>query len=242
MTGFPVTDDDINRLRIKILRALAAARFPREAIGVVAKNNELTVDDVKSLVAQYGWPNAAQMAEAALELAGGGTPTPAPRPHVDIRPEAAPPPRPTSSVSTTTSPMPPAQALHRTDAVLDRAEKSDKARTRRLAIKVREQLAELLGLVNAEEEEQKVTARAAAEKGRLRAEVEQLEAELAKKRAELKGSKPKPAKAAERPPAQHNPKEIRAWAADNNVECSPYGRVPSEVYAAYTAALTEAGS
>lgn len=236
MSNFPVTDEEIRALRIKVLRALAAAKYPREAIGTVAANNKLTADDVKVLVAQHGWPNPAAMAEAALELVGGTTPTPVPRPRVDMRPAPAPEPRPVISVASAAHPMPPGQPGDRTEVLLSRAERSEKARTRRLAARVREQLAELLGLLNSEDAERQATARAAAEKEKLRAEVEQLEAELARKRAALKGSKPRQSTGKTESTAKHTPKAIREWAAENNVECSAFGRVPAEVYEAYDAA------
>lgn len=242
MSGFPVTDEDITRLRIKILRALAAARFPREAIGAVALNNKLTVDDVKALVAQYGWPNAAQMAEAALELAGGGTPTPAPPKQVAKQVSAEPVARGDVIV-----PAPEPSAVFQlaeaqpstNDGILAAAERSEKARTRRLATKVREQLAELRGLVNTEETERKATAAAAAEKARLRGEVEKLEAELAEKRAALKKAG---GVAAATQPSVVDSKAVRAWAAENGIECKPFGRVSPDVVAAYDAAMSKAGS
>lgn len=237
MSNTPVSDEETTRLRIRILRALAASRFPREAIGAIAANNNLTAEDVKALVADYGFPDAAKMAEAALELVAGGKPTPAPPVPVAAAPAPVQAPRPTVSLAPTPAVMP--ATGDRTEALLTKAEKSDKARTRRLATKVREQLAELLGLVNSEEAERQATAAAAAEKARLRDEVEKLEAELAQKRAALK-------KSGGAAPATSSPavdsKAVRAWAAENGVECKPFGRVSPEVVAAYEAAMAKAAS
>jgi hypothetical protein len=86
-----------------------------------------------------------------------------------------------------------------------------------------------------------VAARTAAEHARqqriaeARAEVETLERELAeaKARARQLGVK-KTAPATARPPAGGpSPKDIRAWAASAGVDCSPNGRIPAGVRAAY---------
>lgn len=242
MSNFPVSDEEITQLRIKVLRALAAARFPKEAIGIVATNNKLTVEDVKALVAAYGWPNAAQMAEAALELAGGGTPTPTPPKEVAkqvalpgvVRGDViVPAPKPSAVFE-----LAPAQPSTN-DGILAAAEKSEKARTRRLATKIREQLAELRGLVNTEESERKAAAELAASKVALLAEVERLEQELAAKRAALRAGKPKPGSKTE---SAVDSKAIRDWAAANGFECGAFGRVPAEIVTAYEAAMAKAAS
>lgn len=73
-------------------------------------------------------------------------------------------------------------------------------------------------------------------------EIERLEAELADARArakELGGkrtTKPSPAAAATGP----TPKQVRAWAAENGVECNSHGRVPQGVVDQYLAANGDA--
>ena len=228
MTDFTVKDEDIKALRIKVLRALATARYPLQAVGSVAGNNGISVADVKSLVERYGWPEPKEMARHAIELAGGAV-----RPEPLARGEVV---RPT--------PLPAVLPLQASglDALLAGGEKSGKARTRRLAVKICEQLAELRGLVNTEIAEREAAARAAAEKNRLLVEVKELEAALAEKRAALRPQS-KAGPVTDRARASTRNSEIRAWAADNGLECNQGpGRISRAVVEAFDAAHQEQAS
>jgi hypothetical protein len=258
MAEFPVNDEDIKALRLRLLRALAAAQYPKEAIGPIAANNGLQVGDVKSLVNGYGYPDKGEMARHVIELSGGkpAGPPATPQQVVARRPEPLPtitreqvvgPARPAVSVAPV--PEQPAERPPLSDAaaaalgvktdtrvetLLSAASKSSKARTRRLGVRIHELVAELRGLVNTETAEREAAEKAAAEQAKLRAEVEQLEQQLSAKKALLdkpSSRTPKQAAADGTPP-----KEIRAWAAANGIECPAVGRLPGAVVEAYEAA------
>lgn len=95
-------------------------------------------------------------------------------------------------------------------------------RVAKAASKCREQLVKLIDAVSDYDE-----------KAEARAEVERLEAELAEAKAKLR-----------RPPSIGQPdvdsKKVRAWAAENGVDCPKVGRVPQHVVAAYETAQGEA--
>ena len=220
-TEFPVSDAGILKLKIQILRELSASPYPREALPLLAAKHGITVDDAKALVERHGWPDAGAMGRAA-EVLDGKAPA-APPPKVAGNGAAT-----TAAVSLAAPPKPTPQA-NATEQMIAAAEKSAKARTRRLATKVRGDLAELRGLVIAERKEAEAAQVEAEKKARLEAEVAELELELAQKKALLRpaGVKPK------RKPRTDDAKKIRAWAAENGVACAGSGRVPAEVVEAY---------
>jgi len=214
-TAFPTSDADIRALKVKILRALGAAKYPAQVIGSVAGNNNLTVDDVKAMVANHGWPDPQEMRRHAFELEGGNETSPR-------RPAPA---------TATTAPAGGSAAVDEGRTILrllTAGEKSEKARTRKLAGKIREQLNDLRDLVIVERKEREAAAEAAGERARLKAEVEDLERQLAEKRAKLR-----PAGAASSTTPSGNAAKIRAWAAKHSVACPAFGRVPRDVVEAY---------
>lgn len=216
MSEFPTSDADIKALRVKILRALAASPHPRMAIGSVAGHNGLTVDDVKSLIKDYGWPEPHDMARHVLELQGQTPPAP---------------PRPAQP-----TPQPPAAQGNGTERLLDAADKSSRARTRNLAAKIREHLKDLRELVILERREAEAADAAAAERARLKAEVDELEKQLAQKKALLKPSTPKKTT----PKASAGNRVIRDWAAAHGVACPSFGRIPRDVVEVYELATKAA--
>lgn len=203
MNAFPVGDAEIRELRAKVLRDLAATAHPRTSLGAVAHKHNISVDDVKSLVAEHGWPDPAEMRLAAYQMDGkvqvvtGSRPTPAPPP----------PPAGTGAI----------------ERLLADAAKSDKARTRKIAERINTQLVDLRALVIAERDEAAARAEAAERKKKLKAEAAELEKKLAAVRAELSDS-------------GIPSKTIRAWAADNGIECSVRGQLSAAVREAYAAA------
>ena len=229
-TEFPVSDAGILKMKIQILRELSAAPYPREALPLLAAKHGITVDDAKALVERHGWPDAGAMGRAA-EVLDGNAP-------------AAPPPKvagngaPTRTVRPTEpSWTPPASG---TEQLITSGEKSAKARTRRLAAKVRDDLKELRDLVIAERKEAEAAAAKAADTARLKAEVADLERQLAEKKASLR---PAPRAAGSKPakPRNDDAKKIRAWAAEHGVACEAFGRIPAEVVEAYERAHPSEG-
>lgn len=109
-------------------------------------------------------------------------------------------------------------------AKLDRAALSGVARLERLAEKIHDLLDQLeaeLGLH---------------ERGRaLREEQAKLQERLAQIKAELRGDRP--ASSAPEPEPSGN-RAVRAWAAENGIECPARGRVPARVLDAYREAVT----
>lgn len=237
-TEFPVKDEDIQRLRVRVLRDLAASQYPREALASIAMKHDITFDDAKALVERHGWPEARSMGRAADALEGK---LPAPVPpapstgagfEVFDRKRAAP--------STRQDAPRPTPMANGTELLIVSAEKSAKARTRRLAAKVREDLGVLRDLVVAERKETEAAKVKAEETARLKAEVAELEQQLAAKKAALRPPS-KPKQSQPKPASQRDSKAIRAWAAENGVECPGFGRVPQPVVEAYEAAHPSEG-
>jgi hypothetical protein len=110
------------------------------------------------------------------------------------------------------------------EELLRRAEASDTAATRAAGEKARAAVEDLQQRVNTE----------AAEK-QIRDEIAALEEQLAARQARLKEIRPK---ATARRPAGDGPtpKEVRAWAAKQGINCSAHGRVPDAIVEQYLAA------
>lgn len=227
MSNFPVKDEEIKALRLKVLKALAAAQYPAQAIGSVAGNNGLTVADVRSLVDGYGYPDPREMSRFAFELEGK-TPPPAPQPD---RKEVLRQGGVIAPITPARPPAPPVVTVRPVDSlqsVIDAGLKSAKHRTRKLAEKVRADAAELRSTVNAEREEREAAEKKAAEEALLRLEVDQLEKELAEKRAKLGQTKPLRSR-----DSGGQSKAIRAWAAEQGIAVGASGRISAELRAAY---------
>lgn len=216
MAEFPVKDEDIRALRLDVLRALSAAAYPKEAIPHVAQQRGLKVDDVRALVADYGWPDRKEMQRFAFEMEGKTPPKPTPA--QPVRNGGGPRPAPL-----------PQLAGDPIGALLAAGEKSAKKRGRHLAAKIREQLAELRDLVEVEAKERAAAEKAAAEKARLKAELKELEEQIAATRKAL-GRKSRPEQ------RRSDNADIRAWATAQGMEVNPFGRIAAEVREAYDAA------
>lgn len=111
-------------------------------------------------------------------------------------------------------------------AVISKAQKSSRKRTRTKADKVSDLIAELRTTLATEEQED--TTREAARK-----EVDRLERELRDAKARMKGG------ATDDGPT---PVEIRQWARAEGVDCPAKGRVPETVREAYLAASEQRAS
>ena len=198
-TEFPVTDEAIKALRIRVLRDLSAAPYPREALPYIAQEQRISHEDAKALVEKHGWPDRGAMGRAADVLEGKREPDPA-------GPKPGPKPKPVEPpVLTPNAPEKPQEIIARriaadtakptwdtakptwdppanTTQLLRAGDKSAKARTRRLAEKVRADLRTLSDLVAAERKETeaaKAQAKAAAEQeAKLLEEIAELQARI----------------------------------------------------------------
>ena len=113
-------------------------------------------------------------------------------------------------------------------ALLDQATKAKSARIRKAADKARSLVDDIRTSLAQEIEDEKRAAAA-------RRDIERLERELAEAKARLKGGKATVEVGSGIPAA-----ELRAWAKQNGIECSPMGRIPATVREAYEAAQDEA--
>lgn len=191
-----------------LLRDLTGHRYPKEHIGNVAMKHSLTVDELRDIATRYGYPERDKMLWALDEMNKPKlvTPTKAQPQDDDV------------------------------EQLLDRGDKSTKARTRKLAERTRELLRQLREIVD-EETRAAATAEAEAKrKAELQAEVDRLEAELAAKKAALRGNTPATAKA--KTAAGGDAKAIRAWAANTGIDCPARGRIPAQIREQYDAANT----
>lgn len=227
MGGYtPVPDET----KLALLKALAEGTDVRQ----VAADHHMDVTVVLRVASAHGYPDRAKLAWAA-DVVAQQTPT-----------ETAP---------TSTAAPAPAQLDGSTAALLARAAKSTKARTRTLAQRIAADLTDLQTRVNDEAAEARARAAAAATKAReqaerkaaeakARREVARLEAELKAARAALRSGRPATAGVRRRKPVQVNAafdagvsaKTVRTWATQNGVECPAVGKVPGRVVDAYLAA------
>lgn len=132
----------------------------------------------------------------------------------------------TTTPAETARPVEPVGILN-LETLLSRAEQSTNATTRNLAEKTRAALDDLRDRVTREAAEREI-----------RGTIAELEEKLAAERARLADVAPKTA-AKPRPlglPDGVTPKTIRAWAADNGVDCPTHGRIPKNVTERYCAA------
>ena len=133
----------------------------------------------------------------------------------------------------------PVRPAHRD--LIDEGKAHSSARIQRAATKAQvalETLSKLLDATRAEEaEKRKRAAEEAARKQRI-TELEQL---LAAEKASLRGKRAAAATVARGDTTGPSAKQVRAWAAENGVDCPATGRVPARVVDAYLAA-TEAGA
>lgn len=119
--------------------------------------------------------------------------------------------------------------LNNLELLIRRGEKSPSAATRTAAKKARDAVAQLRQRVRDEEIEKRV-----------RDEITELEAKLATAKRKLRTVKP--ATSRPRPlglPDGVTPKQLRVWAANNDVACPAHGRIPKTVIDAYRAAPGE---
>lgn len=199
----------------ELLRDLAEHRYPKEHIGNVAMKHGLTVDELRDIVTRYGYPERDKMLWALDEM---NKPKQVTAKTHEGRWE--------TFRRDTRTPQAGVEQL------LDRGDKSTKARSRKLADRARALLGELQQLVDEETAAAAAAEAEAKRKAELQAEVDRLEAELAAKKAALRGQTPSATKTRSGGAA----KAMRAWALEHGVDCPSRGRVPAAVAEAYHAA------
>lgn len=223
----------------EVLKRYAAGRTLDQISSELDADTE-AVQHVIQSVAKFSRPRAAQLVrEHETWLRNTALRTAATEPVVHPAPPVA---EPSPPVITVTRPDKPATAApvdvreHLAEQLdqpvigdvadlLDAAERTGVTRLVRLAERVREQIRELQTGVTEH-----------ARRQQLLDEETRLRARLAEIRTQLRGE---PAPAADpAPSAQATPtaKQVRDWAAANDIECNPHGRVPQAVVDQYLAA------
>lgn len=243
---------------LTVLKHLAGGK----AHHVVATITHLNVKAVQDIGEEHGYPHRDKLAAAVEKLQAEIDAAAAPTVHPQAPQIAAQtartqqaPTRPAVGASTPSTAGPDLRSTTKagtTEEPFPRVDDEQTARLRSLintakgipTKKVQRQLERALDALTTLQEYVKEDTLRNAEKRRLaeeksaaRAEVERLKAQLAEAQAKLRGPKPTrtPAEAADGGPTS---KEIRGWAADNNVACPSRGSVPASVRAAYDAAHT----
>lgn len=204
----------------------------------------LTHDQVTEVKRDHGYPEVDKMkwAKDILEKKAGEIPaSTVPTPRAE-RPAGAPLVRPGNPPTRPAAAQPAPAVVVRTpdgdittaplvEQLIVRAKDSTKASTRKLGERVQTLVEQLRTTVEAEDRAKREAARAAAADAERKAEIARLEAQL----AQLRGAAPKKP-ATTSTSGTGDSKAIRAWAAENGVDCPKAGRVPGAVREAYEAA------
>lgn len=144
------------------------------------------------------------------------------------------------------SPLPPVVGTPDTvGALIAKAQTHPSKKVQAQAQRALDVVGRLRQLIVEDEQKNHEKRKAAAEKIKAKAEVERLKAELAAAQAKLRGpAKPKPTSTAPAPGLDQGPTAaaIRAWAAENGIQCPATGRVPATVRATYDAHHLEEAS
>lgn len=230
--------------RLTVVKHLAAGR----SLDFAVTATKLSAEQVRQIAQAHGYPDRQKLSWAVDVLTekidDAQRQTITPRPDLEPsaqRPAARPTPSPSFRINgrAERQPVPPSEP-DSTVTLLTRARASESKRIQALGRKISDQLDDLHERLDAEDRRQREKAeqarrreeerrKAAEERNRAAAEVKAAEEALRKARAKLRGSTATPADA-------HSARAVRAWAADNGVECPSRGRVPSRVIEAYKAA------
>lgn len=230
------TNEITPAVRLTIVKHLANGKD----LTVVALITKLSREQVLDVASHHGYPDTDKLAWAAdvLKKNIADEQTAAlPRPTAV---PAASPTRPAAGAST-----PPAAGLSSQPSELhtlvDRGKQHPSKRIQAAANRVLDDLDRLRTLLREDESKHAEKRKADAAKAAARAEVQRLEAQLAEAKSKLRGNtaNPKAAKAASDGPSSA---DVRAWAAENDVQCPAVGRVPGSVLEAYEAAHLQAAS
>lgn len=219
-------------VKLTALKHLANGK-PLEVVASIIGSTREAVLDVAS---HHGYPDTAKLSWAVdvltkkLEDSAAPpkrAPEPTPRPTTQARPT------PRFPVAPVAAPAP-ADDL---ETFLRDAKAHPSKRIRTAANRVDDQIARLRDLISEDEEKHAARRKAEKEKAAAVKEVQRLKAELAAAQAKLR-----PATATTRTPGGDGPNAavVRAWAAENNVECPSRGRLPDSVRSAYDQAHPDA--
>lgn len=207
--------------KLEILDALASGRTPR----AVATDLALDPTIVSRVASAHGYPDLTKIAWAANVTRNGETTT---------TPDGTPRVSPTPATVT----RPPSTAT-----LLERGRTSTRKTTQALAARITGQLERLARVLDDEARLDAERAAKKAAKQEALAEVRRLEKQLAAARARARNvsastprgsTSPYTGSAAQR--ADVPSKVIRAWAAQNNIDCPKVGRIPARIVDAYLAA------
>lgn len=219
--------------KVTLLKHLASGK----GLDVVATIVGLPRDQVLDIASHHGYPDKDKLGWAADII------------EKKIDEDAALPDRTAEvrreerrvSLSSTPDTAPP--QLTRPDEIrvlLNTAKGHESKRIQNAANKVLDDLDRLRALIRDDQEKHAARRKAERERAEAKAEVERLEAQLAEAKAKLRGGTPTTKNSADvdGPSAS----EVRAWAADNHIECPAVGRVPSRVREAYDKAHMQQAS
>jgi hypothetical protein len=216
-----------------------------QALNRLAGDFGLLYGEALDIVSKHGWPRADSMRRAAgLLLHPAKNYHDAPSPRV-VKPVQVPHPGPEKTQGWP-EPKGPAVVTHHKSA-----QSEEQAVTKNYDVV--ETIDDLLAIAGSDTSSKRVQRAAASiyekvkvlremvqeedDKREARARVARLEKELAKARAELRGEA-RITPEAQGPTAQ----AIRAWAAENHVDCPKTGRIPADVRAQLDAAIDAAAS
>lgn len=220
--------------RIALLKHLVNDKTP-EAVATILN---ITRDQVVEVARHHGYPDKQKMewaidilVEKATKAETAAIPAGTP---VRVAPAQPTPAAPTAAAATPAAAAP----LTKPDEIrilLNTAKGHPSKRIQTAADRVFDQLDKLRALIRDDEEKNAEKRRQAAEREKARAEVKRLEEELRAARAKLRGKDAEPS-TSDSDEDGPSPREIRAWAADNDVDCPTHGRVPAAVREAYDTA------
>jgi hypothetical protein len=205
-------------LRLTILKHLVSGKN----LDVVSTIVDLPRGTVVDLASHHGFPSTDRMTRA-IELLekkrqeGNGIPV------GDVAPRVV--PTPTYSATTTPGPLP----MPVSDLIV-KGRGHESKRIQAAAQRAHDALAKLRQLLD---DDAKKTAARRADQARAaaaRSEVDRLERELAAAKAKLRGDKPPAVKPATPSTAPSEAAQVRAWAADQGIDCPRVGRIPRDVY------------
>ncbi len=237
MTSIEITPT----LRLTVVKHLANGKDP-DTVATITKLPRSAVVDIG---ADHGYPNTDNLRKAASILTRNLEQANAPQPGQLT--QGTPDADGTTNLASGFAVVPPTTTLTQPDEIrvlINTAKGHPAKRIQNAANKVLDDIARLRDLIKEDQDKNAVKRKANEAKAAARAEVARLEEQLRAAKAKLRGSTtPKAPKSTTATPGNDpSPAQIRAWAAENGVECNSHGRVPQHVVEAYTDAHVQAAS
>lgn len=254
-----VVDDTPPAVQAAILRAILAEKHPRLAKGNIAFKHDLRLEQLDALLTHHGYPDKQLMEASLRRLVGQEGESPEPAAQVP----AQRPPRPTitSPSSVTHADARPVGRPDEIRVLINTAKGHPSKRIQTAANKVIDDIDRLKRLITEDQEKHAERRRVEAEKAAVKAEVERLQRQLAEAKAKLRPTKTRTLSPEARASVAKNgqkgndvladirehiaevlarhgvtSKDVRAWAAENDVECPATGSLPVRVVDAYDTA------